>query len=118
MRLKYIYFSGLGQKDVYAILWYEIDLTHRVSQASLSHVSYVVKGQRLSLRGLRKQKSKVYFYLFKFCCGLGQLSRKIILCVCWLSNLVSVNPMAPPFQHMFPSWLLQEESSERLPTWS
>lgn len=100
--IKYIYFSGLGQKDVYAILWYEIDLTHRVSQASLSHVSYVVKGQRLSLRGLRKQKSKVYFYLFKFCCGLGQLSRKIILCVCWLSNLVSVNPMAPPFQHMFP----------------
>ena len=38
--IKYIYFSGLGQKDVYAILWYEIDLTHRVSQASLSHVSY------------------------------------------------------------------------------
>ena len=76
-------------------------LFYGISQASLSHVSYVVKGQHLSLRGLRKQKLKVYFYLSKFCCGLGQFSRTIILYVCWLSNLISVNPMAPPFQHMF-----------------
>ena len=87
MRLKYIYFSGLGQKDVYAILWYEIDLIHRVSQASLSHVSYVVKEQHLSLRGLRRQKSEVYFYLSKFCCGLGhspgQLSCVFVGSVIW-----------------------------------
>lgn len=83
------------------MLFYGMKLTSpRVSHKSKSYVSYVVKGQHLSLRGLRKQKSKVYFYLSKFCCGLGQLSMKIILCVCWLSNLVSVNTMAPPFQHV------------------
>lgn len=82
MRLKCIYYLGLGRKDVYAILWYEWnDLTHSISQEGPNYVSYVVKRRHLNFSGLRKQNSKVYFYLCKFCRGFGQFSRTIILCV-------------------------------------